>query len=101
MRKQLKGVSYATECLKEMTHFEQEFQAIYDQVDKLISELVHDDGVYLPIATRYLDIAKRYEKPSKVANSLIRAAKATPTDPTAPKGSAKAKSKKRKAVEGA
>ncbi|CAE7454357.1 unnamed protein product [Symbiodinium sp. CCMP2592] len=82
MRKQLKGVSYATECLKEMTNFEQEFQAIYDQVDKLISELVHDDGVYLPIATRYLDIAKRYERPSKVANSLIRAAKATPKDPT-------------------
>ncbi|CAE7828518.1 unnamed protein product, partial [Symbiodinium sp. CCMP2592] len=101
MRKQLKGVSYATECLKEMTNFEQEFQAIYDQVDKLISELVHDDGVYLPIATRYLDIAKRYERPSKVANSLIRAAKATPKDPTAPKGSAKAKSKKRKAAEGA
>ncbi|CAE7301518.1 unnamed protein product [Symbiodinium sp. CCMP2592] len=100
MRKQLKGVSYATECLKEMTNFEQEFQAIYDQVDKLISELVHDDGVYLPIATRYLDIAKRYERPSKVANSLIRAAKATPKDPTAPKGSAKAKSKKRKAAEG-
>ncbi|CAE7516059.1 unnamed protein product [Symbiodinium sp. CCMP2592] len=86
---------------KEMTNFEQEVQAIYDQVDKLISELVHDDGVYLPTATRYLDIAKRYERPSKVANSLIRAAKATPKDPTAPKGSAKAKSKKRKAAEGA
>ncbi|CAE7628570.1 unnamed protein product, partial [Symbiodinium sp. CCMP2592] len=86
---------------KEMTNFEQEFQAIYDQVDKLISELVHDDGVYLPTATRYLDIAKRYERPSKVANSLIRAAKATPKDPTAPKGSAKAKSKKRKAAEDA
>ena len=49
--------------------------------------------------TTYLDAAKRYERPSKVASSLIRAAKAAPKDENAT--AAKGKAKKRKPAEGA
>ena len=72
---------------------------IYDRVDKLIADRVRDDNIYLPLATSYLDAAKRYERPSKVASSLIRAAKSAPKDENAT--AAKGKAKKRKTAEGA
>ena len=74
-------------------------RSIYDRVDKLIADRVRDDNVYLPLATTYLDAAKRYERPSKVASSLIRAAKAAPKDESAT--AAKGKAKKRKSADGA
>ena len=58
-----------------------------------------DEGHNVRMPTTYLDAAKRNERPSKVASSLIRAAKAAPKDESAT--AAKGKAKKRKSAEGA